>query len=345
MVSFLNLQLLILFLKLAAVLSLFSCQSLYAISELNFKKQYEDKVVPFFNQGLQGSFIGKAGIAINYRTFVVPEEKAKLVILPGRLEPLIKYSELIYDLKDLNYSVYILDHRGQGQSGRILKDPQIQYVDDYDDYVQDLGTFIDTVVQPKSNSKLFMLAHSMGGAIGALYLKKFPYDFKAVVLSSPMFEINTHQFPYLFAYGICTAACAFGKCASYALEQKGYEFGNSSPLGQVTLSLARHQMNEKIFIEHPETQMGGVSYKWLLESFKAMDNIAKMKQPLEVPILLLQAGEDFLTRPTGQDDFCKLHNKCQKIKLERSRHEILMERDFIRDLSVKKIKEFYLQQE
>ena len=41
-----------------------------------------------------------------------------LVISPGQGEPALKYAELVYDLKDTGYDIFVIDHRGQGASDR-----------------------------------------------------------------------------------------------------------------------------------------------------------------------------------------------------------------------------------
>ncbi|MCT6568541.1 alpha/beta fold hydrolase, partial [Staphylococcus aureus] len=43
-----------------------------------------------------------------------------VVVVPGRIESYVKYPEVAYDLFQQGYDVIVLDHRGQGRSGRIL---------------------------------------------------------------------------------------------------------------------------------------------------------------------------------------------------------------------------------
>jgi len=98
------------------------------------------------------------------------------VIVNGRNESYWKYQELFYELYSHGYDVYAYDHRGQGESGRILKDPQVGYVAEFDYYVDDLDTFIYDVVKPERYKNRYLLAHSMGGAVATLYLERKPYQ-------------------------------------------------------------------------------------------------------------------------------------------------------------------------
>ncbi len=62
-----------------------------------------------------------------------------VVICPGRIESYVKYAELAYDLFHLGFDVLIIDHRGQGRSGRLLADPHLGHVNRFNDYVDDLA--------------------------------------------------------------------------------------------------------------------------------------------------------------------------------------------------------------
>lgn len=71
-----------------------------------------------------------------------------IVICPGRIESYVKYAELAYDLVHTGFDVLIIDHRGQGLSGRMLSDTHRGHVDNFSDYVDDLYVFRQQEVQP-----------------------------------------------------------------------------------------------------------------------------------------------------------------------------------------------------
>ncbi len=73
------------------------------------------------------------------------------MISSGRTEAAIKYKELILDLYKNGYSVYIHDHRGQGQSGRMTEDPQMGYIENFQYYIDDMKYFHDAYVKPKDH--------------------------------------------------------------------------------------------------------------------------------------------------------------------------------------------------
>ena len=143
-----------------------------------------------------GFFMGKNEIKIFYRSFEVDNSKSVIVISHGFCESSDKYREFIKLLNKNNYSVYIMEHRGHGRSGRLGIDNSQINVENFNYYVEDLKTFLDSIVVPNlNNRKLYLYAHSMGGAIGALFLEKYNSYFEKAILNCPMMEIDTGKYP------------------------------------------------------------------------------------------------------------------------------------------------------
>ncbi|MCK5637964.1 MAG: alpha/beta fold hydrolase, partial [Flavobacteriaceae bacterium] len=143
-------------------------------------ENYKQKIESFYKSGKEGSFTGKAGISIYYKIFKQTGiEKAAILISSGRTEAAIKYKELIFDLYNNGYSIYIHDHRGQGLSGRMTEDPEMGFIDDFQFYIDDMKYFYDNYLVKNKTKKIFLLTHSMGGAIGMTYLEQYPNDINA----------------------------------------------------------------------------------------------------------------------------------------------------------------------
>ena len=179
------------------------------IKEQDFAEVIEGKVLPFLKDKTKdGYFETRDGLKLHYQTFINPEEKASIVISHGYCEFISKYAELIYYFYQMGYSVFMVEHRGHGFSDRQVEGYSKVHVDSFQDYVLDFNEFVEKVVVPESiTERLFLFAHSMGGAIGALYIEQYPNVFEAAVLSSPMMEMSTGDSNQLTAKLMCLAAC------------------------------------------------------------------------------------------------------------------------------------------
>lgn len=315
-------------------------RSALAISEANYEEEFAREVTPYYERGISGSFRGCEGVEIRWVKHEVAEEEGAMVILVGRAESCAKYAELIYDLKDLRLSLYLMDHAGQGFSGRLLADPEKGHIRDFDSYVRDFWTFMETVVNARPHARRFLLAHSMGGCIGALYAQRYPTDFDAVILSSPMLEINTAPYPAFIAYGLVRWHVAFGGGEGYAPGEHGYDPDLPFEENEVTHSRIRFEMNRDLLARRPEAALGGPTNRWVMESIRAGRRAIRQAHGLPMPVLLLQAGADEIVRPGGQDRFCRAVPRCRKVLFRDAAHEILMERDSIRDSALEEIRTF-----
>jgi pimeloyl-ACP methyl ester carboxylesterase len=85
-----------------------------------------------------------------------------------------KFSELVYGFYHQGYSVFIYEQRGYGHSSRIGKDPRRAHTDDFMFFARDLNAFMEQVVKARHPDDIYLFAHSMGGAVAALYLKEYP---------------------------------------------------------------------------------------------------------------------------------------------------------------------------
>jgi lysophospholipase len=292
-------------------------------------------------QGQYGTFSGVAGVPIAYASFEVPNEKGAIVLLPGRTEAFIKYCELLWDWKNQGYSVYLMDHRGQGQSGRMLPDHEKGYVHEFGDYVTDVETFMATIVTAKPHAKKYLLAHSMGGAISTLYLERHPNDFDAAVLSSPMLQINTSPYAEWEAMSIVTAETFVGLGNSYVLGKGPWDPNETFEKNTVTHSRDRWTMNHELWIAHPEVDLGGPTNNWLHQSIEADWNARLWAGSITTPTLVMKAGQDQVVVTAPEDEVCSKAKACTLLTFPTAGHEILQETDDIREAAMSAALSFF----
>jgi lysophospholipase len=290
-----------------------------------------------------GTFLGAKQIPIYYRKYKVPNEKGSIIIVQGFNEASLLHAELHYDLTREGYSVYELDHRGQGFSGRLISDPEPGYVDRFDYFEEDLDTFVETVVKRDQPRRLLLLANSMGGAIAALALARHPEKYQAAVLAVPMLEVDVGSLSERRALEIIDQKVADGKGAEYSWEQDAFDptprHDPNSPNGLEKRAAAI----EKLILSNREIAKGGASWQWMGESIRATQRArGPLAQRIQTPVLLLQAGRDATVHPGGQAVFCRNAPTCHLRVFPSSGHGLIFERDEIRDQFLTALLDFFL---
>lgn len=280
-----------------------------------------------------GTIAGHGGVPLRWVAFEARPERAALVVLPGRTEPVERYGEVAADLVPLGYSLLVLDVRGQGRSGRLLGldqppgSPEFQkgHVERFEDYVDDLGTFLRAVVRDRPGRRVLGLGHSMGAAILARRAQLHPRDLEALALSSPMFRIPIPPLGPAFV----RLQLLLGRGEAYA---RGV-----GPLDPARVDFETHRTthSEARFrwkfghIPGPELWLGGPTYRWVHEALRLTAAVRRDAARLRVPTLVLQASEDVVVVNAGQDEVAAAAppGVVTKVVIEGAYHELLMEAD------------------
>lgn len=309
--------------------------------ETDFSRRYDESIRPHYDSGKFGSFVGTEGVAISYVKFENPNEKGALVIVSGKSGAHVRWAEFIYDIQDWGYSIYIMDHRGMGMSGRMLDDPEKTHIDKFDYYVDDLRVFLDTVVMEKSHENLFLYAHSMGAIVSLLYMAEYPAYFDAAAFNAPMLSIDTGGVPKIVASTLTGFLTAFGGGANYALGQGPWALVPFEE-NDLTHSEARYRRWEEFDIaDHPEITPGGVTNRWVYQSLKYSRRARWNSRRITVPLLVFEAEEDVFVQSRGIDLLCKRSVDCRRIFYPESKHIIPIEVDSIRSDMLMQLKSFF----
>lgn len=299
------------------------------IKEKDYKIQMTKEVKPYLNQIKNtGTFLGTKNKKVYYENFIVKNPKASIVLVHGFGESIEKFYELIYYFTQNGYSVYALEHRGHSHSERFGVESQI-YIDDYDYYIDDLKLFIDNYVSSYSKKK-HLFAHSMGGAIGTVFLQRYPDYFEKAILSTPMLEINLGKSPKFIAKSYTKIGLLLNKGNELAPGEtpfkSEYNLEKSS-----TSSKERYEYYFKRTLEDSYLQNGGASIKWLEESLALTEEATKVSniKKIKTKTLLFQAGKDTYVKPKGQNKLAKYSDKVSIVYISNSKHEIYREVDSI----------------
>jgi lysophospholipase len=226
------------------------------------------------------------------------------------------------------------------------------HVEDFEFYVDDLDKFMKHVVVPEAGNKIFLIGHSMGGAIAVRYAERQPQEVAALALVSPMLD------PYLPVdrFDATRIVCLFTAVSSlfwpneYISGARSYDrtpisFENND----LTHSKPRFEKMHQILNEEGNdiAKLGGPSRKWVREACKGSARAIDAATEIKVPVLLLQAGDDTAVHNEAQEKFCGFLNtgasgeQCKGFTVLGARHAIFIEADAYRTPAMVKIFDFF----
>ncbi len=320
---------------------------------LTREKHFTDFVIgplhDFWHQREEDVFSGIDQVPIRYVRFCHSHHTQVVVVVTGRIESYIKYAEVAYDLFYSGFDVMILDHRGQGLSGRILPDRQRGHVRAFSDYVYDFSQFIQLEIVPRAYARRFALAHSMGGAILAQFIIHYPEVFQAVVFCAPMFGIH-FPIPIWLTKWILNWAEKYQKIRDNYIPGTGKWQRSPYTGNPLTHSHVRYQHYLDCYTRVPELQLGGPTYHWVRESFQVGKEIITVADRIRTPFLLLQASEDRIVDNRSHRAFCQSNAQKGQVGsgtqlrvVQGAYHEILFEQDRLRNEALNSIIDFFIQ--
>lgn len=319
---------------LSVIFSLNALAAPECLKPKNFEAHWRDQVQPFFESGERRSFKGSKNLPIVYRAFKNRTSSRTVLIFPGYAENAHKHKETIYTFGCLGYSVYVMDWRGMGESGRALKLPsrQIVHIEEFSDYVADAEQFI-ALVKKEDNSPLYAFAHSTGGLIMAHVFARNPELFRAGVFNAPLFELDLGKWPYSVAYSLARTEVAVGRGMNYAVgfkdwDEKTLKFATNTG----TRDEDRYQKYVDVQKAIPTIRIGGPSNQWILTVLRETTNkkLTALAKANKTPLMIYQAGDDHVVRPGGQNFFCPKAADCRILFFPNAKHEMYREVDDIR---------------
>ena len=296
------------------------------LTEKNYEETMKQTVEPFLSSirssGIMPRKEAPSGQGIYYDIYKTPNPKAAIVMSHGFSESAEKLKEIIYYMVQMGYEVYAVDHRGHGRSFRQSYHPNLVYINSFYDYVNDLHDFVSLVVKTSTALPLYLFGHSMGGAIAAIYIEKYPDDFKKAVLSSPMLKLNL-PIPEPFTRLLSGFMCLIRKGDSFGPMQKPYT-GFESFEGSSASCEARFNYYQNKKATTPKFQLCALSYGWLYHSLVAILKARSKKacSNIKIPVLVFICNDDSLINPKGPKKFVKNTMDSSLIAFSGCRHEI-----------------------
>ena len=133
----------------------------------------------------EGRFKGKKDVEIFWQSWTPVKTKAVVVIVHGLGEHSGRYAHVAEALTAVDCAVYAVDHRGHGKSGG----PRV-FVDRFANVVDDIDHVVELARREQPRKPVFLLGHSMGGALSLSYTLKNPGKLFALILSGPAVALD-----------------------------------------------------------------------------------------------------------------------------------------------------------
>jgi lysophospholipase len=278
----------------------------------------------------------KKNIRVRYARWpsALKERRGTVCIFPGRTEFIEKYFEVVGELRRRGFAVAIMDWRGQGGSSRLARNALKGHVRNFGDYESDLSRFMMEVVLPDCPPPFFALGHSMAATILLDAATKKGCWFSRMVLTAPMLKIARLPMP-VWAVGQITEAMTFcgfggGMVPGGMKEYRACQKFEGNPL---TSDRERFLRNQSVLNAAPQLAVGPPTLGWVhaaLQSMAAIDSEA-FPSRLRVPVLMLAAGDDQVVSNKAIEALSMRLRAGSQIVIRGSRHEIMQERDLIRE--------------
>jgi lysophospholipase len=268
--------------------------------------------------------------------------KGTVLLFPGRTEYIEKYGLCAADLAARGLATMAIDWRGQGLADRMLDDPRIGHVEAFQDYQKDVAAMLRAARELGLPRPYFLLAHSMGGAIGLRSVME-GLPVQAAAFTGPMWGI--YMAPHLRLVGKTLARVmpriGRGHDLPPGTRIEPYPLIQPFDDNMLTSDPQMYDMMRDQFTAHPELQLGGPSYIWLREALSETAHLVGRSAPSLPCVTWLGSNERIVDVP-------HIHDRMQRWKggrleiVEGGEHEVLMETERLRTPILDGIEKLFL---
>ena len=229
----------------------------------------------------EGKFKGHKGLTIYYQCWLPDDSlKAVLLVVHGLAEHSGRYKNLVDYFVPKGYAVWTLDHMGHGKS-----EGARCYVDRFSDYIVDLKTFVDIVHKHQPQVRVFLVGHSMGGALATAYAVEHQRELTGLIVSGPILVPTTSVSPALLAMvGLISAL----------LPTMGVSVIDATALSRDQAVVAAYVNDPLVFRGRIPARTGG-------ELAKTWKTLPKRMPEIQLPVLIMHGSGDRLADPQGSE--------------------------------------------
>ena len=230
----------------------------------------------------ESSFEGVGGLKIFTRSWrpAVEKPRAIVVIVPGFNSHSGYYTWVAEQFVADGLVVYALDLRGRGRS-----DGERFYVEKFDDYVNDVATFVRATKSQEPGLPVFLLGHSAGGVISCIYTLEHQAEIAGLICESFAHEVPAPDFALAVLKGLSHIAPH-----AHVLKLNNEDFSRDPKVVEA--------MNNDPLIAHEVQPTNTIA-----EMVRADERLKKEFPLITIPVLILHGTLDKATKPSGSQHF------------------------------------------
>lgn len=184
-----------------------------------------------------------------------------------------------------------------------------------------------------------MLAHSFGGLISSHYLAKYPHAINKLILTAPLFSLKL-RYPILSALAVHLMVL-LGQGSRMIKQSKNND--ELTPLFDDSLNSCKSRLLwiSRIHRRYPELGLGNPTFQWLHQCLNQVLKLPQALQKINIPVLILQAEQEKLICNQRTQNISQQYLSQVQLKtIINAKHELLFERDQIRNTSFEYIFQF-----
>ncbi|HOH29523.1 MAG TPA: lysophospholipase [Candidatus Hydrogenedentes bacterium] len=215
-----------------------------------------------------------------YERRVLPEAPplAQVVIVHGYGDHSTRYAWTMDQFCSAGIATYAYDQRGHGHSPG-----KRGYIPCFEDFLDDLDTFLEHIKGTLTDAPLFLMGHSMGGMVLARYAETRALQVRGLVFSSPFLAFSEDVPKFLIALGPIIAKVL--PCL---------------PISKVdNRGLSRDPAVIEAADQDPLCYHGGVAAHTAGEFYRMVQTIEADAARITPPMLVLHGGADHVVSPGG----------------------------------------------
>ena len=281
------------------------------------------------------------GLRIRVGHWTGPEARGTVLIFPGRTEYVEKYGREARDLLARGFATVAIDWRGQGIASRMQDDPAVGHVDYFPDYQHDVNATLAHVRALGLPEPYYLIAHSMGGAIG-LRSAMEGLPIKAAVFSAPMWGILMSAALRPIAWGLSTLSKPLRFSHIFAPGQQAEPYVMRAEFAENRLTSDRVSFDHmRAQLEaHPDLCLGGPSLHWLNEALLEIRKLNARPSPALPCITFVGEFEEIVDPEASKARMARWPGgEC--VVVPDARHEVLMETPEIREAILDRTAELF----